>query len=108
MTYDGFGIRWHMQDIIGKNWNMGKQGESPCPKLNIWVPRKLGFTEFVKVNEQLKVEDGFSIAIFCYALQALPFPVQPNFRAFDVDTWNETGTHHQHIMHLKGKVLFSC
>ncbi|KAJ0752242.1 putative solute-binding protein family 3/ domain of MltF [Helianthus annuus] len=90
-------------DIIGPKWKIAKQGKGPCPKLVVWVPKKTGFTEFVKVNEQSKVEGGFSIAIFCYALHVLPFSVQPIFKPF-VDAKGESnGTYDQLLQHIEGK-----
>ncbi|KAI3701660.1 hypothetical protein L6452_26899 [Arctium lappa] len=69
--------------ILGRNWqNVTKQRSSTCPKLVVRVPKKPGFTEFVKVNEESKVEGGFSIAIFCHALKLLPYNVQPIFKPF--------------------------
>ncbi|GJU30254.1 extracellular solute-binding protein 3 [Tanacetum coccineum] len=77
------------KDIIGPEWQMNKHEISPCQQLDVWVPKKTGFTEFVKV-EGSEVKGGFSIAIFCHALQLLPFKVQPIFKSFDVtnDTYD--------------------
>ncbi|KVI01357.1 Extracellular solute-binding protein, family 3 [Cynara cardunculus var. scolymus] len=69
--------------ILGPNWqNVAKQNSTACPNLVVWVPKKPGFTEFVKVNEAFEVEGGLSIAIFCHALQLLPFNIQPIFIPF--------------------------
>ena len=71
-----------IKDVLGPNWqNVAKENRT-CPKLVVWVPKKAGFTEFVKVDEELKVKGGFSIAIFCHALQNLPFSIQPIFIPF--------------------------
>ncbi|XP_023731800.1 glutamate receptor 3.1 isoform X1 [Lactuca sativa] len=90
-------------DIIGPQWNMSKKLKSPCPTLVVWVPKKDGFTEFVKVNEKLKVEGGFSIAIFCHALNLLPYAVQPIFRPFVDDMGKSNGTYYQLLEHIEGK-----
>ncbi|GJY20761.1 extracellular solute-binding protein 3 [Tanacetum coccineum] len=87
----------------GPNWNTTKQGESPCPTLVVWVPKKTGFTEFVKVNEYNEVEGGFSIAIFCYALQLLPYNVQPIFKPFINDKGEMNGTYDQLLKHIEGQ-----
>ncbi|PWA46654.1 Extracellular solute-binding protein, family 3 [Artemisia annua] len=90
-------------DIIGPNWNTTKQEKSPCPTLVVWVPKKNGFTEFVKVNEYNEVEGGFSIAIFCYALQLLPYNVQPIFKPFINDKGEMNGTYDQLLKHIEGQ-----
>ncbi|GJY06900.1 extracellular solute-binding protein 3 [Tanacetum coccineum] len=63
----------------GPEWQMNKHEISPCQQLDVWVPKKTGFTEFVKV-EGSEVKGGFSIAIF----------FQPIFKSFDVtnDTYD--------------------
>ncbi|GKC75796.1 hypothetical protein Tco_1126570, partial [Tanacetum coccineum] len=93
--------------IIGPNWNTMKQGKSPCPTLVVWVPKKTGFTEFVKVNEYNEVEGGFSIAIFCYALQLLPYNVQPIFKPFINDKGEMNGTYDQLLKHIEGQACGS-
>nr|XP_043629785.1 glutamate receptor 2.8-like [Erigeron canadensis] len=100
---DRFDIRLHVEDIIGPNWNIKKQGKSPCRTLVVWVPKKTGFTEFVKVNEHNEVEGGFSIAIFCYALQKLPFNVQPIFKPFVNDTGQMNGTYDELLKHIENR-----
>ncbi|KAM0036843.1 hypothetical protein Hdeb2414_s0014g00431121 [Helianthus debilis subsp. tardiflorus] len=90
-------------DIISPKWNMKKEGNSPCPELVVWVPKKTGFTEFVKVNQQSKIEGGFSIAVFCYALQRLPFKVQPIFKPFINEKGESNGTYDQLLQHIEGK-----
>ncbi|KAD4179870.1 hypothetical protein E3N88_28461 [Mikania micrantha] len=87
----------------GANWNMTKQGKSPCPTLDVWVPKKTGFTEFVNVNEQNEVEGGFSIAVFCYAIQLLPFNVRPIFKPFVNKTGMMNGTYDQLVQHIEGQ-----
>ncbi|KAD4179878.1 hypothetical protein E3N88_28469 [Mikania micrantha] len=87
----------------GANWNMTKQGKSPCPTLDVWVPKKTGFTEFVNVNEQNEVEGGFSIAVFCYAIQLLPFNVRPIFKPFVDKTGMMNGTYDQLVQHIEGQ-----
>ncbi|GKB38971.1 hypothetical protein Tco_0883913, partial [Tanacetum coccineum] len=73
-----------------------------------------GFTEFVKVNKYNKVEEGFSIAIFCYALQLLPYNVQPIFKPFINNVTGEmAGTYDQLLKHIEAwkdtqQVLKSC
>nr|XP_043627328.1 glutamate receptor 2.8-like [Erigeron canadensis] len=90
-------------DIIGPKWNITKKGKSPCTTLVVWVPKKIGFTEFVKVNEHNEVEGGFSIAIFCYALQKLPFNVQPIFKPFINVTGQMNGTYDDLLKHIEGQ-----
>ncbi|GJR85133.1 extracellular solute-binding protein 3 [Tanacetum coccineum] len=68
---------------------MADKGISPCSPLVVRVPQKVGFTEFVNVNENSEVEDGFSIAIFCYALQLLPYNVQPIFKVESIDSYDK-------------------
>ncbi|PWA48632.1 Extracellular solute-binding protein, family 3 [Artemisia annua] len=87
----------------GPTWNRVKQGESPCPTLVVWVPKRTSFTEFVKVNQQNEVEDGFSIAIFCYALTLLPYNVRPIFKPFIDKKGHNYGTYDQLVQHIKGK-----
>ncbi|GJX22366.1 extracellular solute-binding protein 3 [Tanacetum coccineum] len=86
----------------GPAWQNNKHGRSPCPKLEVWVPKKIGFTELVNV-EQSEVKGGFSIAIFCYALQLLPFKVQPIFKPFINDKGKSNGTYDQLLHHIEGK-----
>ncbi|KAJ0532792.1 hypothetical protein HanIR_Chr09g0400911 [Helianthus annuus] len=96
-----------IKDIIGPEWKISKQGTSPCQTLVVWVPKKTGFTEFVKVNQENKVEGGFSIAIFCYALHFLPFRVQPIFKPFINDKGESNGTYDQLLRHIEGKVCYT-
>ncbi|KAI3754592.1 hypothetical protein L1987_54379 [Smallanthus sonchifolius] len=96
------GQEYVCEDIISPKWKMTKKGNGTCPKLLVWVPKKTGFTEFVKVNNQSKVEGGFSIAIFCYELQFLPFKVQPIFKAFINDKGESNGTYDQLLQHIEG------
>ncbi|KAI3701659.1 hypothetical protein L6452_26898 [Arctium lappa] len=90
--------------ILGPNWwqNVAKQN-SPCPTLVVWVPKKPGFTEFVKVNEESEVEGGFSIAIFCHALQLLPYNVQPIFIPFVNEKGESKGTYDELIYHIRNQ-----
>ncbi|KAK2974032.1 hypothetical protein RJ640_006224 [Escallonia rubra] len=54
-------------------------GDIPM-KWNVCVPKKDGFTEFVRVdNRTCTLIDGFSIEVFCAALQKLPYRIEPNF-----------------------------
>ncbi|GKA15466.1 extracellular solute-binding protein 3 [Tanacetum coccineum] len=82
---------------------MTKQGESPCPTLVVWVPRKTGFTEFVKINSHHEVEGGFSIAVFCYALQLLPYNIQPIFKPFINESGKMNGSYDQLLRHIEGQ-----
>ncbi|KAK3007000.1 hypothetical protein RJ639_017061 [Escallonia herrerae] len=53
--------------VIPKNWT-------------VCVPKRDGFTEFVHVDKKkCTLTDGFSIEVFCAALQIFPHKVQPNF-----------------------------
>lgn len=96
-----------IKDIIGPEWNISKKRKSPCPRLFVWVPKKDGFTEFVKVNEKSKLEGGFSIAIFCHALHVLPYSVQPIFIPFVDDHGKSNGDYDQLVKHIENKVHFS-
>ncbi|KAI3827593.1 hypothetical protein L1987_01671 [Smallanthus sonchifolius] len=89
-------------DIIGAEWKMTKKREGPCSKLVVWVP-KTGFTEFVNVNQQFKLEGRFSIAIFCYTLHKLPFSIQPIFKPFVNDKGESNGTYDQLLVQIEGK-----
>ncbi|KAI3801669.1 hypothetical protein L1987_29780 [Smallanthus sonchifolius] len=52
--------------------------------------RKLGgFHEFVDVNEHDELKGGFSIAIFCLALQELPSKIQPVFKIIENGSYTE-------------------
>ncbi|KAI3709158.1 hypothetical protein L2E82_38917 [Cichorium intybus] len=93
----------HHLYILGPKWNTPKKLKSPCPTLVVWVPKKDGFTEFVKVNDQSKLEGGFSIAIFCHALQLLPYNVQPIFKPFVNDKGESNGTYDQLLDHIEGQ-----
>lgn len=86
---------------------MNKHEKSPCPTLTVWVPKKTVFTEFVKVNEHSKVEGGFSITIFCFALELLPFNVRPIFKPFINDKGDSNGTYDDLLKHIEGKVRYS-
>ncbi|KAI3701662.1 hypothetical protein L6452_26901 [Arctium lappa] len=90
-------------DIIGPEWKINKRRKGPCPTLVVWVPKKTGFTEFVKVNKQSKVEGGFSVAIFCHALHLLPFNIQPIFKPFINDKGESNGTYDQLLHKIEGK-----
>nr|XP_043629784.1 glutamate receptor 2.8-like [Erigeron canadensis] len=91
-------------DIIGPNWNkITKKGKSPCKTLVVWVPKKTGFTEFVKVNKQNEVEGGFSIAVFCHALQKLPFNIQPIFKPFINEMGQMNGTYDQLLKQIEDR-----
>ncbi|XP_076954920.1 glutamate receptor 2.9-like [Bidens hawaiensis] len=92
-----------VQDILGAQWNLSKQGESPCPTLDVWVPKKTGFTEFVNISEQNEVKGGFSIAVFCYAVNLLPYNVRPIFKPFVNNTGGMNGTYDDLLLHIKGQ-----
>ncbi|PWA34710.1 ionotropic glutamate receptor, metazoa [Artemisia annua] len=97
-----FGMWLPLKDILGPAWQNNKHGISPCPELDVWVPKKIGFPELIKV-EHSEVKGGFSIAIFCYALQLLPFKVQPVFKPFINDKGESNGTYDQLVQHIEGK-----
>ncbi|KAJ0599351.1 putative solute-binding protein family 3/ domain of MltF [Helianthus annuus] len=96
-------IKYKSSDIIGQEWNMNKSRKSPCPTLVVWVPKKTGFTEFVEVNEDNEVQGGFSVAIFCKAVQFLPFNVRPIFRPFINETGGMNGTYDDLLRHIEGQ-----
>ena len=75
--------------------------------MGLWVPKKDGFAEFVNVNDQSKAIDGFSIAIFCHALQLLPYDVQPIFKPFINESGKSNGSYYQLLEHIEGQVHFS-
>ncbi|KAK3016068.1 hypothetical protein RJ639_007555 [Escallonia herrerae] len=65
-------IAWEKANdgVIPKNWT-------------VYVPKKDGFTEFVRVDKKTcKLIDGFSIEVFCAALLIFPYKVQPDFVTF--------------------------
>ncbi|XP_071726888.1 glutamate receptor 2.8-like [Rutidosis leptorrhynchoides] len=88
-------------DIVGPTWQVNKTGEGPCQQLVVWIPKKDVFTEFVKVKN-FEVKGGFSIAIFCYALQLLPYRVQPIFKPYINDRGESNGTYDQLIHVIEG------
>ncbi|MFS7898929.1 hypothetical protein Hanom_Chr05g00407181 [Helianthus anomalus] len=66
---------------------------------NVCVPKKVAFHEFVDVdNKDGKLKGGFSIAIFCLALQELPFKIQPIFKPPEIEDYTEI------VQKLDGKV----
>ncbi|KAL8209421.1 hypothetical protein R6Q57_006153 [Mikania cordata] len=87
----------------GSQWNTTKQTSDSCPKLFVWVPKKTGFNEFIKINQQSKVEGGFSIAIFCHALNSLPFIVEPTFIPFINDKGETNGTYEELLKKIGGE-----
>nr|XP_043627696.1 glutamate receptor 3.1-like isoform X2 [Erigeron canadensis] len=90
-------------DITGSKWKMKKPMENSCKTLEVWVPKKVGFTEFVNVNEHNEVEGGFSIAIFCYVLETLPFSIVPNFIPFVNATGHMNGTYDQLLKQIENQ-----
>ncbi|KAI3725111.1 hypothetical protein L1987_64886 [Smallanthus sonchifolius] len=94
-----------MKDIIGREWKINKRKKEEydrCPELVVWVP-KTGFTEIIKVNQQSKVEGGFSVAIFCYTLHVLPFSIQPIFKPFIDKNEESNGTYDELLMQIENK-----
>ncbi|KAL4564254.1 hypothetical protein LXL04_028312 [Taraxacum kok-saghyz] len=92
------------QDVCaGTKGRMPKTQKSPCRKLVVWVPKKDGFIEFVNVNDQSKAIDGFSIAIFCHALQLLPYNVQPIFKPFINESGKSNGSYNDLLEHIEGQ-----
>ncbi|KAK9076792.1 hypothetical protein SSX86_005126 [Deinandra increscens subsp. villosa] len=89
-------------DIVGPEWNLTKEGKSPCPNLVVWVPKK-PLTEFVKLNEHNEVEGGFSVAVFCHAIHLLPFSVRPIFKPFVNEKGEMNGTYDQLVQHIEGQ-----
>ncbi|GJS42737.1 extracellular solute-binding protein 3 [Tanacetum coccineum] len=79
-------------------------GKCPCPTLVVGCQKDQTLTEFVKVNSTYnEVEGGFSIAIFCYALQLLPYNVQPIFKPFTNDKGEMNGTYDQLLKRIEGQ-----
>ncbi|KVI01358.1 Extracellular solute-binding protein, family 3, partial [Cynara cardunculus var. scolymus] len=89
--------------ILGPGWQKMSTNQSPCPELVVWVPKKPGFSEFVQVNKESKLEGGFSIAIFCHSLQLLPYNIQPIFKPFVNDKGESKGTMFQLLENIKNK-----
>ncbi|KAD3068041.1 hypothetical protein E3N88_35921 [Mikania micrantha] len=56
---------------------------------NVCVPKKQAFHEFVDVDEKEQRIGGFSIAIFCLALQELSFKIQPIFVPIPDESYTE-------------------
>ncbi|XP_071726885.1 glutamate receptor 3.1-like [Rutidosis leptorrhynchoides] len=103
-TRGGLVYDLRIPDIVGPTWNITKPWMSPCPTLVVWVPKKAAsFAEFVKLNKDNQVKGGFSIAIFCYALQELPFNVRPIFKPFINSTGQMNGTYDQLLRHIEGQ-----
>ncbi|KAK2965639.1 hypothetical protein RJ640_011834 [Escallonia rubra] len=61
------------QDTVGSNGHIHK-------KWNVCAPKKDGFNEFVHVDTRTcTLTGGFSVDMFCAALQILPYRIEPNF-----------------------------
>ncbi|XP_071729654.1 glutamate receptor 2.5-like [Rutidosis leptorrhynchoides] len=88
-------------EIVGPTWQVNKTGEGPCQQLVVWVPKKDGFTEFVKI-ENSEVKGGFSLAIFCNALQFLPYRVQPIFKPYVNYTGYSNGSYDELLHVIEG------
>ncbi|KAL8236891.1 hypothetical protein R6Q59_017972 [Mikania micrantha] len=56
---------------------------------SVCVPKKQAFHEFVDVDEKDQRIGGFSIAIFCLALQELSFKIQPIFVPIPDENYTE-------------------
>ncbi|KAM0041015.1 putative solute-binding protein family 3/ domain of MltF [Helianthus debilis subsp. tardiflorus] len=56
---------------------------------NVCVPKKVAFHEFVDVDNNDQLKGGFSVAIFCLALQELPFKIQPIFKPPEIEDYTE-------------------
>ncbi|PWA55874.1 ionotropic glutamate receptor, metazoa [Artemisia annua] len=93
----------YIEDIIGQTSNMNKTDHGSCQTIDVWVPKKEGFTEFVEVNEQSVVKGGFSIAIFCHALSLLPYNVTPIFKPFVNSEGKSSGTYDELIKKIQGQ-----
>ncbi|XP_059637014.1 glutamate receptor 2.8-like isoform X2 [Cornus florida] len=76
-------------------------------KLKIGIPKKVGFTEFVKVHKDPKTKKtcatGFSIEVFCAALQLLPFKVEPVFYSFEKENGESAGTYNELVHNITVK-----
>ncbi|KAJ9548523.1 hypothetical protein OSB04_021066 [Centaurea solstitialis] len=77
-------------------------------KLRVGVPKKTGFTEFVKVEKNNDTNEsnvtGFCIDLFEAALELLPFPVVPEYIPFMNSTGQSNGTYDQLLHKLQTKV----
>ncbi|KAK1420910.1 hypothetical protein QVD17_22875 [Tagetes erecta] len=93
------GTRNVCSDILGAKWKNDNNNKPLYSNatLNVCVPRKIAFQKFIDVNEDGILKGGYSIAIFCLALQALPFKLQPVFKP----TVNENYT--QTVLQLQGE-----
>ena len=81
----------------------------PPLRLRIGVPVKNGFKEFVKVKWISSTDDttnvsGFSIDVFNAVLDALPFPLSPEFIPYANKQRQSNGTYDQLLYEIKTKV----
>ncbi|KAK9055210.1 hypothetical protein SSX86_026292 [Deinandra increscens subsp. villosa] len=76
---------------LGKLWknDTHKQLNESYEMFNVCVPKKQGFHEFVEVNDHDKKIEGYSIAIFCLALQELPYKIQHVFRPISNENYTD-------------------
>ncbi|XP_019160339.1 PREDICTED: glutamate receptor 2.2-like [Ipomoea nil] len=74
-------------------------------RLRVGVPKKNGFTEFVNVqwnsSTNQSIVEGFSIDIFRYALESLPFKVEYDFVPFVNESGQRNGSYNDLLHKIK-------
>nr|GMD22026.1 glutamate receptor 2.2-like [Ipomoea batatas] len=74
-------------------------------RLRVGVPKKNGFTEFVNVQWNSSINqstvEGFSIDIFRYALESLPFKVEYDFVPFVNESGQRNGSYNDLLHKIK-------
>nr|GMD24969.1 glutamate receptor 2.2-like [Ipomoea batatas] len=74
-------------------------------RLRVGVPKKNGFTEFVNVewnsSTNKSIVEGFSIDIFRYALESLPFKVEYDFVPFVNESGQRNGSYNDLLHKIK-------
>ncbi|KAD3066340.1 hypothetical protein E3N88_34219 [Mikania micrantha] len=77
--------------VLGNLWknDADKTLHENMTTFKVCVPKKQAFHEFVDVDENDQLKGGFSIAIFCLALQELSFKIQPVFVPIPNENYTE-------------------
>ncbi|CAH1432653.1 unnamed protein product [Lactuca virosa] len=90
---------------IPVGWMLLKSGK----KLRVAVPKKRGFTQFVKVKRNNNTNDtevtGFCIDLFEEALKLLPFEVVPEYFPFMNSSGQSSGTYDELLSQLQSKTV---
>ncbi|KAI3782152.1 hypothetical protein L2E82_12185 [Cichorium intybus] len=86
-------------------WILPKKGK----KLRVAVPKKIGFTQFVKVERNNDTNEinvtGFCIDLFEEALKHLPFKVYPEYIPFMNSSGQSNGTYDDLLNQLQSKTV---